>query len=837
MVLERFLRRTGALHAACILVASLGAGCSSSDDGPSPGPTSVEMDVARYDLKGAYDWDRGRLVATVAITLTPETGAKAISLDSAVTEIKAVRLAGGGALPFSIDDAAAQLQVDVSGVPALASGADITLEIDYEAAPSGSLLAVTARKGDPLKDVRALFTMSEPLGAQRWMPCRNTPSDRALFSIEMEMAASEAMIANGEVADDEAGDGGSRRMKYATAYSLPTYLMAFAISDFEVESAPPGGVPVSIWHRRGLRGDYAPVLEEMVGMVQRFEELLGPYPFERYAVVQLPMLPAAGIENAGITFQIEGGGVEPISGELTLTAHELAHQWFGDLVTIESWDDLWIKEGMATLLEQEGTRDHTDKDGPLTLNGDGSWAADGEAIRDPSLEPGEKYTSGPYSRAAWLMTQIRSLVGEDAFWATLRGVLDTHRFGTIGTDEFLDAFAEALGPEATARARQAVDAKGIPALEIAPAASGGVTMTLRDPEGALVAPLDIAWVAADGSTQTETLELDKPLEVAPSKSGELLVLDPQDRHPTLEAFMVDEGSFEAMQTSLLPLLVPATPEQLARFLALGSAHQEPVLWSQQLDVPPGGFKAFLADLDSEWTRAVAVRMYCTAAGDPGLDPELAAAWKSVLAEELLVPPAPFALDLIQNGGYAECTQIDPVTAFADDWAKLETGLPSGGMTYMRLAFLSAFKLPAPLALSAWGSVAMQSNEAHMRWLATRQLRIFAGDLDPADAPAWRAFFVGLLSATEDTQVLGESIRGVVTTANPTAAENADALAGLSVVLHSPWTRPIHWRAVCAGIALTKGDAGAFQTFGSDLIDAPLSEDAIPYLLDPLRCEE
>ena len=201
-------------------------------------------------------------------------------------------------------------------------------------------------------------------------------------------------------------------MKYQTLYTIPTYLMAFAISDFEVESAMTSGVPVSIWHRRGLQGEYGPVLDELVAMLQRFEQLLGPYPFEKYALVHIPMLPATGIENAGITFQIEGVGSTAMGGELVISAHELAHQWVGDLVTIKSWEDLWVKEGMATLLQSEGVRVHSDTDGPLTLNGDDFYAVEGEAIRDTSLAPGENYTSGPYGRAAWRRTQSAR------FWKT-----------------------------------------------------------------------------------------------------------------------------------------------------------------------------------------------------------------------------------------------------------------------------------------------------------------------------------------------------------------------------------------------------------------------------------
>src|SRR5689334_3606419 len=114
MHLTNLFRRPGALGLACALAASLGAGCSSESP---PAPNGSRLDVQRYDLKGDYDWARGRLVATLAITLAPAgDGTKTVVLDSAVTEVETVRLAGGEALPFSTDAAAKKLRVDISSL-------------------------------------------------------------------------------------------------------------------------------------------------------------------------------------------------------------------------------------------------------------------------------------------------------------------------------------------------------------------------------------------------------------------------------------------------------------------------------------------------------------------------------------------------------------------------------------------------------------------------------------------------------------------------------------------------------------------------------------------------
>lgn len=368
MDLARSVVRPGTWLAA-VFLASCVAACSGADptapgqsppDGtelspePEP-PPGAPIDVQRYEVTGEFDWSRGRLVAKVAMTLLPgDDGLRSLRLDSAVAEVKAVRLAGGTDLPYTVDAELRALRIDVSRVPGIAADQAIMLEIDYEAAESDALHAIPARRGDPAAS-RVVYTASEPLNAALWMPCHNTPEDRAVFSIDLGMGAQETMIANGALISDEQGASG-RRMKYATDYTVPIYLMAFAIGDFEVEGTMKGSLPVSVWHRRGVPGDYGRLLDEVVRSIGLFEELLVPYPFEKYALVLVPGL-GGGIENLGITFQEEFQSTAPTSsGDLRLTIHEIGHQWFGDLVTVKTWDDLWIKEGMATLLAAEGAR-------------------------------------------------------------------------------------------------------------------------------------------------------------------------------------------------------------------------------------------------------------------------------------------------------------------------------------------------------------------------------------------------------------------------------------------------------------------------------------------------
>lgn len=212
------------------------------------------------------------------------------------------------------------------------------------------IASISARQGDPVTS-RVVYTFSEPTSAQVWMPCHDTPSDRAIFQVQMQMSDEESLISNGRLLEDKIISNGVRRMSYRTDHTLPTYLMAFAMGELNHIESSVHGLPLSVWGRRGARIDYDKLISVTRSQIKHFESLLGAYPWEKYALVLLPDF-RGGIEHASISFVGEDrSSSSNLSGDIQLMAHELAHQWFGDYVTIRDWKDLWIKEGMATLFD------------------------------------------------------------------------------------------------------------------------------------------------------------------------------------------------------------------------------------------------------------------------------------------------------------------------------------------------------------------------------------------------------------------------------------------------------------------------------------------------------
>jgi hypothetical protein len=270
----------------------------------------------------------------------------------------------------------------------------------------------------------------------------------------------EDVVANGTRTKDERHDG-QRVVRYEMNDPLPTYTMAFAAGEIEHRDRTTGRIPISVWYRRGLMLDPNDMLGLLSDAMTSFENLVGPYPWPAYAVVLLPEF-SGGMENTTITFTTETSG--QANPGTNLQAHELAHQWFGDWVTVATFDDVWIKEGMATLLAPEADRAQRDADGKGRRFGSYFAFSPNDAIRDRALVGLAKYTSGPYQRAAWLLTQIRERVGDVAFWQSLRQVLAKYALGSIDSESFVRSFG--LDDPTVQKILRLLDEKRVPAVAI-----------------------------------------------------------------------------------------------------------------------------------------------------------------------------------------------------------------------------------------------------------------------------------------------------------------------------------------------------------------------------------
>jgi aminopeptidase N len=730
------------------------------DGAPAAADAARPYDVLRYDVRGAFDMGASTLHATLALTVAlDDASVPAIVLDSRVRKVTRVN-ASGHALPFTEDAAAGLLTLDVSSLERRAH-APLTVEIAYEAGASDALTVSAGIDSDPSPS-RVAFTHSEPLFGSLWLPGNHRPSDRAKFSIALDMDRAHDLVSNGRRLRDVATAGGRHEVAYATDFTLPTYLMAFALGDLvHADACEGGGTPLAVWHRRGVAVDTRKHLALLGDLLRTFEKLLGPYPFDTYSVVLLPEADG-GMENATITFNDEASGQGTI--DVGLNAHELAHHWFGDWVTVKDWDDVWIKEGMATLLAAEADRADLDRQGHGRLFGDQFMFAPYDAVRDPSLGGGDgvaRYTSGPYQRAAWLLTQIRSVVGDAAFFRALRRVLATHAQGSIGSDDFVAAFAPGLDAATRAKAVASLDRFETATLAITPATAppDAMVWSVDDPEGVLIAPFGVTSVDARGVATSYRVTASAPVTV-PVAPGGYIAPDEDDVHPDLESNLnLDPTSYSDL---LAPHLVPTAADARRALLTRSAAQQELVLASGDLPLAAASFVADDARLGSTIAQGSALAAACSSMQSAG-DPAALAEWERAIFPVLQKTPAPATFSY--GTELPQCGVVLPTRVFAAQLPRLladDTGRASE-----RLDYAMAFDLGAPASFDAFAPLARTSSDAFLRQRAVERLaeQVRPGHgfsaVDASEAPRWKAFFRERMEASTTPRMLRTTYRGAL----------------------------------------------------------------------------
>jgi aminopeptidase N len=737
---------------ACSAAGPAGPAGPGGDDAAPDAGTQVgvddrvrDYDAIAYALRAHFDWDARRLFAVEDVTVALAAGiAPQIELDSKV-EVSRV-FAGDQALTWTADAAAQILHVDLTPLAPVA-GAPVTFSIEYQAPTSGAFIASHGRIDDPITS-RVVYTDSEPNRGVGWLVANHHPADRARFSVELTVAEGEDVIANGERVRDEVHDG-TRVIGYAIDQPIPTYIMAFAAGELEHHDRA-GRVPLSIWFRRGVLVDAETHLEILAAQLAAFEPLIGAYPWARYAVVLLPEFPAGGMENATITFNSEPIGQGHIG--FATNAHELAHHWFGDWVTMRRFEDAWFKEGMATLMQWEAGRAHDDPGRSGRLFGNFFSFDPADAIVDPTLLGISKYTSGIYDRAAWMINQIRARVGDDAFWQSLRALLAAHALDSIDGETFVRSFAPALDEATIAQILATLPRKVAPALAVTVTTNASdrlVTLTLSDPAGAVIAPMTFTVVDAAGVAATpQALVTGVPLQLTVPLGG-YLAPDEAGVHVSIGGSIELDGS----TGDFFALFLPSTPAAVTALTSRSPVHQERELASWVLPVDDTGLAAFYAALDSRTARQSAENDACQnipfiigQGSDPG-------GWITALTPILRSPAVP-----LFDTAHGVCGPALGNAVFGDELAAMVTAITAANAE--RFLYLISFDYGPARTFDLLSSVVTDAPSLLIRDRALTRLAIQASTgggysaLPDAEAPRWRSFFhARLVEARSTTRFL------------------------------------------------------------------------------------
>ena len=340
----------------------------------------------------------------------------------------------------------------------LAAGA-ATVHITYTGILNDEMRGLYLGKDDQGRKYAA--SQFEATDARRAFPSFDEPDYKATFDITAVADKGLVAISNQKIVSDTAGPGDKHTVRFATTAKMSSYLGALVVGNFEYIEGEADGIPIRVYATPGKKemGKFA--LEVAGDVLKYYDHYFGiKYPYGKLDLVGLPDFSAGAMENTGcITFREvillideKQGSVGLKKTIASVIAHEMAHQWFGDLVTMKWWDDVWLNEGFATWMSSkpieawkpEWNFDLDDVSGTAgTLNVDS--LANTRPIHQAADTPAqiqELFDGIAYGKAASVLRMLESYLGEETFRAGVNAYLQQHQYANATADDFWDAQAK-----------------------------------------------------------------------------------------------------------------------------------------------------------------------------------------------------------------------------------------------------------------------------------------------------------------------------------------------------------------------------------------------------------
>ncbi|TMR97650.1 M1 family metallopeptidase [Nonomuraea basaltis] len=406
------------------------AGAPGIGDPDFPRDGNGGYDVAHYDVVIDYTPASKRLEGVTTIEAAATHGLSAFNLDLAGLDVHEV----------TVDDSPATFtrqgdELTVRPAGPIDERDRFTVKVSYAGTPNAADASADLGTYGFLPTPDGAFVASEPNGSKTWFPANDHPADKATFDFTITVPAGLTALANGERAGQPTTTGGKTTFRWRERHPMVTYLATATLGKFELrEGRTPGGIPnlaaADPRFSSTLDGLYTTSAE----VTDYWATVFGPYPFGSTGGVVDDYAAGYALENQ--TKPLYGG----FNPDESIIVHELAHQWFGNSLSIKRWKDLWLNEGFATYAEWLWSERKGRRTAETTFKKFHSRPATDPIWSYPPgrAKPGDLFNLSIYTRGAMTLHAVRRAVGDQTFFALLRAWATEHRYGHVTTDQFIE---------------------------------------------------------------------------------------------------------------------------------------------------------------------------------------------------------------------------------------------------------------------------------------------------------------------------------------------------------------------------------------------------------------
>ena len=411
------------------------------------------VDVRHIDLQLAPDLDRRRLDGICATTVRAlDEPVRSLTLDAVDLHIESVTCEGRSVTFTPRGD-----RLEIVFDPPLAPESETTFTISYHVVdPRHGLFFVEPSKAHPHK-VRHVWTQCQDENARYWFPCLDYPGEKQTTSATIAVKKGQFALGNGELVERR-DEGGKTIFKYRQEIAHSTYLVTMVAGPFVEIPQSGASVPVFYYVLPGREADGERAFGKTPNMIAVFEQRLEmPYPYARYSQIAVSDFIFGGMENTSATTQtdrtLHDARAHLDFSSDPLVAHELAHQWFGDLLTCRDWSQAWLNESFATFFE--GVFRETDLGYDEYIYDVFEWVKryldeDRDRYRRPIVcndyrDPIELFDRHLYEKGGAVLHMLRGDLGEARFWRAIRRYVRDNARRSVETIDLIRAIEQATG--------------------------------------------------------------------------------------------------------------------------------------------------------------------------------------------------------------------------------------------------------------------------------------------------------------------------------------------------------------------------------------------------------
>ena len=474
-----------------IAFAALSAAAPALAAPATPTQLPLGVDPAAYDL--TVTPDAAKLTFTGHLTVTVEVARSADRLVLNALNLEIAKATLDGAPATAAVDPKTQTVSFATGRPI--GGGEHSLVIDYSGRIADS---ATGFFHVDYAGGRMLTTQFEPADARRFLPVFDEPAKKAVFTLQAIVPQGQLAVSNMPEASSEPLPGGLKRVRFQPTPKMSSYLLFFGLGDMERLSRDVDGVTVSVVIRRGQTAQARYALDSAEQLLRYYNDYFGrKYPLPKLDLVAAPGNVSGSMENWGaILFTQTNVIYDPklsSAGDqqdvYKVIAHEMAHLWSGDLVTMAWWDDLWLNEGFASWMSIKAT-DHFHPEWSVLLTAigdkDDALNMDARAATHPVVQrvatvaqAEQAFDAITYKKGAAVIRMLETYAGADAWREGVRAYIAEHQYANATSDDLWRAIDKAAGKPVSQVARDFTTQPGVPLIRVASSSAGANLSQVR----------------------------------------------------------------------------------------------------------------------------------------------------------------------------------------------------------------------------------------------------------------------------------------------------------------------------------------------------------------------